>query len=644
VNVGDVQSRYNAADATGTYFTPPATATAAAAPDNSAIENNPLVQKNPYILGAIQDYQQGNYQGANYLANNYAGLTSDVLSKVVPGFDQSQLAEHGVYLPGFAASGPTGNTNITSQQIQDWLKANPNASDATIANAMDKFGVSTAQMANATGLNLADVKDRFGLATDISSQGTQLGVAPKDNALGSTYDQQWASFMDAHKDPITGQVDPVTVKEMARATGLTEADIQKRYDAAEKALHPVKTDTKTSTTTTGTGTGTGTVITGGTGTSTGTSTGTGTGTVITGGAGTGTGTNTGVTPGGTLLPTATTYVDPATGILKGYGDYGSGNVTGTDANGNVVSIATPGDIITNQDQTRTVVPNIPGRPYGGFTGIDSLVSAYTAGGGHTGYVSPVVKNIADFNAKYDTQTGGSRAAYDYLMGKSPYPITPYTPTGEIAKPYYSSVMGMPANTAYTVSQPLVFDPTTRSYKPNPNFDPHFSATRDYLQAGQVGIAPKTAQMLGYRDLGNGVFGYPNPDGTYTGTDGKAYDANGVLVPVKAAAGGGLMGLAAGGMSNLGSYSDGGRLLKGPGDGISDSIPATIGADGAQPARLADGEFVVPARIVSELGNGSTEAGARRLYQMMDRVQNARKKTIGKNQVAANSRAEKYLPA
>jgi hypothetical protein len=103
-----------------------------------------------------------------------------------------------------------------------------------------------------------------------------------------------------------------------------------------------------------------------------------------------------------------------------------------------------------------------------------------------------------------------------------------------------------------------------------------------------------------------------------------------------------MGYATGGLGSLGGYSDGGRLLRGPGDGVSDSIPASIG--NRQPARLADGEFVVPARIVSELGNGSTEAGARRLYQMMDRVQNARKKSVGKGNVAKNSRAEQYLPA
>jgi hypothetical protein len=106
--------------------------------------------------------------------------------------------------------------------------------------------------------------------------------------------------------------------------------------------------------------------------------------------------------------------------------------------------------------------------------------------------------------------------------------------------------------------------------------------------------------------------------------------------------GGLAMLASGGLGSLGGYSDGGRLLRGPGDGVSDSIPAQIG--NKQPARLADGEFVVPARIVSELGNGSTEAGARQLYKMMDRVQKARAKTTGKQKLAKNTNAAKYLPA
>ena len=98
--------------------------------------------------------------------------------------------------------------------------------------------------------------------------------------------------------------------------------------------------------------------------------------------------------------------------------------------------------------------------------------------------------------------------------------------------------------------------------------------------------------------------------------------------------------AAGGiMRGIGGYSDGGRMLKGPGDGMSDSIPATIGSK--QPARLADGEFVVPADVVSHLGNGSTDAGAKRLYGMMDKIRHAR---TGKKKQAPAVKANKFLPA
>jgi hypothetical protein len=98
-------------------------------------------------------------------------------------------------------------------------------------------------------------------------------------------------------------------------------------------------------------------------------------------------------------------------------------------------------------------------------------------------------------------------------------------------------------------------------------------------------------------------------------------------------------MARGGIAQLGSYSDGGRMLKGPGDGMSDNIPGVIA--GKQPARLADGEFVVPADVVSHLGNGSTDAGAKRLYAMMDTVRKAR---TGTKKQGKQIKAEKYLPA
>jgi len=103
---------------------------------------------------------------------------------------------------------------------------------------------------------------------------------------------------------------------------------------------------------------------------------------------------------------------------------------------------------------------------------------------------------------------------------------------------------------------------------------------------------------------------------------------------------GEMQFAGGGISSLGGYSDyarGGRMLKGPGDGMSDNIPATIA--GKQPARLANEEFVVPADVVSHLGNGSSEAGAKALYKMMDRVRQAR---TGKKSQGKQINPEKYL--
>lgn len=85
------------------------------------------------------------------------------------------------------------------------------------------------------------------------------------------------------------------------------------------------------------------------------------------------------------------------------------------------------------------------------------------------------------------------------------------------------------------------------------------------------------------------------------------------------------------------YAKGG-YLDGAGDGMSDSIPATI--EDRQPARLADGEFVVPADVVSHIGNGSSKAGAKRLYAMLDRVREAR---TGTTKQGKEINPKKYMP-
>jgi hypothetical protein len=100
--------------------------------------------------------------------------------------------------------------------------------------------------------------------------------------------------------------------------------------------------------------------------------------------------------------------------------------------------------------------------------------------------------------------------------------------------------------------------------------------------------------------------------------------------------GSMGGFAAGGPIQ---YAAGGKFLRGPGDGMSDDIKANI--NGEQEARLADGEFVIPADVVSHIGNGSSEAGADRLYKMMANIRKAR---TGKTRQAPQINPKKYLPS
>jgi hypothetical protein len=367
----------------------------------------------------------------------------------------------------------------------------------------------------------------------------------------------------------------------------------------------------------------------------------------------------------------------------------------------VLSSALPGGVsgggntVINPNGTVTTTPAIPGRPEGGFTGMRDVRDAYTQGGGSLGYTSPSFDTIEDFNKKYvtDRMTGDSLAAYEYLTGKkgASYPIK--SSVGQIARPYDEAVLGYPARG----NLPFTYDKATGKMVRNPDYvAPGRDAAGNVTYGMSINdiksalsASPLSGQALYDWAISNGVSAQQIADATgrtlssvysdfRSGSkaaakkkeDDKAAGINTLVESGGGDAGGddgdggdgdgdgdgdggstsakrgGLMprGYAVGGgLGSLGSYSDGGRLLKGPGDGVSDSIPATIGRK-QQPARLADGEFVVPARIVSELGNGSTDAGARKLYAMMDRVQRARGKTTGKKRVAANTRADKYLPA
>jgi hypothetical protein len=288
----------------------------------------------------------------------------------------------------------------------------------------------------------------------------------------------------------------------------------------------------------------------------------------------------------------------------------------------------PGDLTFNRDGTTTVTPNIPYRPYGGFSGMDEVKGAYTRGGGSLGYTAQAPKTIDEFNQRFNKQTDDSLDAYNFLMGKGKNLAQVNAASNKpLMQPYFTgSNRYKPKFLSYDSSGNTVS--STTSGKPSDAKAAELTKAKTIEVVDSSGYDTQTYTAV------------LQEDGTYLAGNGKRYDVTGKEL----AAGGGMMGYAmGGGLGSLGSYSDGGRLLKGPGDGVSDSIPATIGRK-QQPARLADGEFVIPARIVSELGNGSTDAGAKKLYAMMDRVQKARGKTTGKNKVAANSRADKHLPA
>lgn len=168
--------------------------------------------------------------------------------------------------------------------------------------------------------------------------------------------------------------------------------------------------------------------------------------------------------------------------------------------------------------------------------------------------------------------------------------------------------------------------------------PTLTASRQMLPIPQT-VTNAQGQTVPRRP-GSGGITYFSPM-TYAPTpppaaSGGSGDSGTTVVddPTKSGVGGG----AAGGLTSL---AGGGRFLRGSGDGVSDSIPAKF-AETGKPARLADGEFVLDARTVSEIGNGSSEAGARKLYAFMKAVHGARKKAGRGSKSGADKHLKKLL--
>ena len=223
------------------------------------------------------------------------------------------------------------------------------------------------------------------------------------------------------------------------------------------------------------------------------------------------------------------------------------------------------------------------------------------------------------NDNYAGRFGGS-ASFNALKDDNPYNVDAYAKGGSLSDSIeqYQKMLGGQQQAAPAASRDVGIyydqDPDTRY--------------QDALTAAQI----RQAKVNQRAYVSPPAAKRPTPMGKLNmPTSAKSKDSSSGDVE---AASGGIM------QSSLGGYAAGGnpRLLKGPGDGMSDNIPATI--NGRQPARLADGEFVIPADVVSHLGNGSTEAGAKHLHAMMDKVRSAR---TGNKKQGKQINPQKYMP-
>jgi hypothetical protein len=298
--------------------------------------------------------------------------------------------------------------------------------------------------------------------------------------------------------------------------------------------------------------------------------------------------------------------------------------------------------------------------YGSNTEAINAVNANTPATAPSASTTPFQKafNYIKDNPGDAMMLGGTAMS---LMGRNPQPknapepVYPYTPSTYTPPPiqkttvpqYYNPTggygyTGYAEGGAVDSAQP---NGSMNGAQPNGPMNPIVARAMQSIQAqqpqqqsqapspqplAQQGIMAAQAQPIG-QPMQQQPMGQPMQMGQPIG---------GITQPTQMAARGGMM------RDNLGGYSHGGiaGLTSAVGSGVSDEIPAQIGTSGRQPARLAANEFVIPARAVSELGQGSSEAGAKQLQAMVDRIQAGRKKSIGKGKIAVDSKAIKHLPA
>jgi hypothetical protein len=296
--------------------------------------------------------------------------------------------------------------------------------------------------------------------------------------------------------------------------------------------------------------------------------------------------------------------------------------------------------------------------YGGAGALEGVAGLGEAGSGFSGQT--MAENVSGGASMAAANPSAGLAAVggkNLAMAAAPAIVDAMQP--DMQAPQGSDQMIRPYEFSY--NQQAVPNMIGASYQPGQDtsermwFQPEYTALEPYKAAGGglMAIADMAAsqggpvEQMSFENATGQNTGYPqaymhsSPYATPWQTPVSENVVGGVSDVGVDRMSGEMTFAAGGGISTLGGYAAGGnpRLLKGPGDGMSDNIPAVIG--NKQPARLADGEFVVPADVVSHLGNGSTDAGAKQLYKMMDRI---RQQRTGKKKQAPEVNPKKAMPA
>lgn len=317
----------------------------------------------------------------------------------------------------------------------------------------------------------------------------------------------------------------------------------------------------------------------------------------------------------TVIDTSQTNTDPNTAVNPN-----PGSVDTTDYN--------PTTISQWWDTQQAVggTPNFSTFPWG-------QAAATLLGGSGGGMGAGLALGLGALAAALSRQQAPTIKAPDY----KPVPIYNRALTAPLYAPQPAPQKSASGQNIYTPMRglPLFFNPNPFQFDPT-EAAKRYGPTPQQIAQGQAGYEAGLASL--YKPLTITPFTYgtpaPAPAPAPAPSSGEVVTGamGGSVDDIMVGYGGGEVGYNQGGMAM-------GRYLSGGGDGMSDSIPATI--NDKQPARLADGEFVVPADVVADLGNGSSNAGAKKLYAMMKKIRQARH---GTSKQPPEVKAEKAMPA